>query len=114
LRADDYADYFQAAVPEFVLWLLTAAGSGIVGNLAYDSVKDLVQKARSRHRKFSSALSKERKANEQARESGSDPAAVWPPVRIRPSLSLRDDLVELAYDALGLLGRPDFDGCLEF
>lgn len=107
LRADDFADYFQAAIPEFVLWLLTAAGSGIVGNLAYDSVKELVKKARSKHKKFLIVLRKDKEVNEQARKSASGPAAIRPrpPVRIKPSLSLREDLVELAYDALDVYRR---------
>ena len=102
LRADDFADYFQAAIPEFVLWLLTAAGSGIVGNVAYDSVKELVKRARSKHKKFLISLSKDKEVNEQARKSASGPAAIRPrpPVRMKPSLNLREDLVELAYDAL--------------
>lgn len=91
---------------EMILWLLTAAGSGIVGNLAYDLLKQLVQDAQNLHRRLMKSLEPEeqeerKKVLEQERQD-------WAAVRIgsrlqseiRPDRSLRDDLVELAYDAL--------------
>jgi hypothetical protein len=101
----EYGDrmlYSRTEEVEIVLWLLSAAGSGIAGNLAYDAVKQLVEKARKGHEKFLGWFNERRRDYEKGDLSRSPLGRGWPPEpgQISPRDHLRDDLVELAYDVL--------------
>lgn len=98
LPYEDTAQYLRGPSIEIVLWLINAAGSGIVGNLAYDKLKSIIQDARKRHGRSM----KFREQYEREPDEAPDPNTIYMPLprRIEPDLSLRDDLVELAYDAL--------------
>jgi hypothetical protein len=78
---------------QIIVWLLNAAASGAVGNLAYDYLKRLIEKARKGHEKF---LSEWTPLKQMPLDGG------WPPApeRVTPDPDLRNDLVELAYDTL--------------
>ena len=86
---------------ETVFWLLTAAGSGVVGNLAYDALKQIIEKAREKNQKVLDRIGHWNRREEllQAdypthRRRPADPAL------ITPDRDLRDDLVEITYDVL--------------
>jgi hypothetical protein len=109
LRYDDIGLYDRGLSVEMILWLLTAAGSGIVGNLAYDLLKKLIQDARNLHQELMKSVEQEkrmereelRKALEQAEQAGAaERIGSRRPPKIEADRSLRDDLVELTYDAL--------------
>lgn len=105
LSYDDGGVYFRALNTEIVLWLLTAAGSGIVGNLAYDTLKRLIRDARKLHLKWMGKTRQEeqewKKRIRQAEQEGiaDELYPEWSP-RVSPDFDLREDLVELAYDVL--------------
>jgi hypothetical protein len=94
LKYDDTNLYRQSPSIEIVLWLLTAAGSGIVGNIAYDTLKRLIQNAQKLHQKWLKIIEQDK----QKMMSGE--FHLPQSSRVNPDLSLRDDLVELAYDVL--------------
>lgn len=81
LRYDDQLSYLRGPEVEAVMWVLTAAGSGIIGNLATDAVKRLIKKTRTLHSKFLARLSKQHES-------------------IQPGDELRGYLIEIASDAL--------------
>jgi hypothetical protein len=74
---------------QIILWLLSAAASGVVGNLTYDYLKQLIQKARKGHKDFMSEWVPV--PLEQRSQT---------PERVTPDPELRDELIELAYDTI--------------
>ena len=109
LRYDDIGLYDRGFSVEMILWLLTAAGSGIVGNVAYDLLKKLIRDAQNLHQRLMKTVEQEKRIEREERkkalEQGEQAWAAerigsrWPP-KIEADRSLRDDLVELAYDTL--------------
>ena len=83
----DVRDHDPPYTGVVVFWLLNAAGSGIVGTLAYDVLKQLIEKARKRSQDSIYPLLMQDQRLPR-------------PARITPDTSMRDDLVELAYDIL--------------
>src|SRR5258707_6862453 len=59
LAYDDHNAYCRGLSVEIIMWLLTAAGSGVIGNLTYDAAKRLIKKTRRLHLAFLARFSKE-------------------------------------------------------
>jgi hypothetical protein len=96
LDEGDQTPYLRLPDLEVILWLLTAASSGVVGNLAYDAVKTTVARARKHHKALQRQLMERRDLRRYFRSH--QPRAEES--RVIPTTELRDDLVALAFDAL--------------
>jgi hypothetical protein len=94
----DYTDrnlYSRYPWEQLVFWVLTAAASGTVGNLAYDALKRVIADGQMLHRQFLAALERHEIIPEDRW-----PGVAHAPRPIRPGRELRDRLVEIAYDVL--------------
>jgi hypothetical protein len=89
---DDGGLYLRPPSMEVVIWVLTAAASGIVGNLATDALKGAI--ARARHLHSATILPLWRDYVDQY-ERG-----VPIDARIEPSDELREKLVQIAQDTM--------------
>jgi len=131
LQYGDSASCFRLASPETIMWLSNAASSGVVGNLAYDALKQLIQKARRGHRN-STPKTNDEENDELNGTSGphfsqaevpdllfirevTTSLPYLPPESpdaspIKPDPDLRDDLVELAYDVIARFRQLKHEG----
>ena len=64
LPEDERFGHFSMASGEIVVWLVTAIGSGILGNAAYDSLKQAIRQARKIHKSFKRAVRSSRLPDE--------------------------------------------------
>lgn len=89
---NDTRAYSLPTSPETVYWLLTAAASGVVGNLAYDALKGVISKATEAYREFSKLVPAHRTFFMQLDRHGT--------LEVDPPAELRDALVTIASDTL--------------
>jgi len=74
---------------QVLIWLLTAAGSGVLGNATYDAVKSLLNRMRDLNKAFKTTLPTTRNDISIGREG-----------LVRPGVDLRDQLMTIAHWAI--------------
>jgi hypothetical protein len=85
----DHTHHYPSPSAESVIWVLTAAASGVIGNLAYDALKQAIAEARTLHTKLSAP------PPSVESDSAADPATA-----AQEHSDLHDRLVAIAYDVL--------------
>lgn len=100
LNYDDDTAYMRSESAALIVWLLTAAASGVVGNLAYDALKNVVSRARAMHRDFHKEMKGYEQRAYELLMSSPEKALKKPLAPQYPSRELHDQLIELALDTL--------------
>lgn len=89
---NDSHGYMRPPSPEAIYWLLTAAASGIIGNLGDDALKAVVNRAVQLYQEFSKHVPAERTSFMQLSRHGI--------LEVDPPTELRDALIVIASETL--------------
>jgi hypothetical protein len=92
LDFNDTNNYLQLPSPEIVYWLLNAAISGLVGNLTYDAIKGVIERAEQLHGLFIKLMPARRGPFVELTRLGS--------LDTDPPAELRDALITIAHETL--------------